>query len=329
MQSQTEKILKKHLAKDKAVILGLSGGPDSVYLLHLLLKLRKRNGIKIVAAHVNHGLRGKESDLDEKFVRALAKKHRMIFECARMPESKKGNLEENARDFRYAFFEKMRVKHGADRILTAHHRDDSIETALFNVARGSGVNGVSGIASNIPEKHLLRPLLDVAKEEIVSYLKKEGISFRHDASNDDISFSRNRIRKNIIPEFRRINPGFDAAFSSFMASMSETADFIDDYCRNWLKENGTKEGVGLKAFLALPEAAQKNILAELYVRTHGDIRKFNRAHLSQVLTVLRKNRANLKKEFGDGCFIVTGRSRSGGKIFRIMRKLKNPKKPLK
>jgi tRNA(Ile)-lysidine synthase len=318
MQKQTEEILKKHLSNRSRVVLALSGGPDSVYLLYLLLDFQKQIRFKIIIAHVNHKLRGTESDLDEKFVRSLAKKHGLLFEGADLPKKDTGNLEEQSRDYRYSFLEKVRKKHRGTIIMTAHHRGDNIETALFNLARGSYLNGVTGMETWSPGKYLLRPLLNVTKEEIISYLNKTKIPFRTDKSNFDERFSRNRIRKNIIPEFRKINPNFDETFLDFMDSLAETAAWIEESESAWIKRYSFNKGIPLDRFLELPTVMQKNILASLYRKTHGNIRKFNRKHLDQILTVLRKNRTGLKKEFGDDQVIKIRKDRSGRKMILVL-----------
>jgi len=319
MPNQAEEILKKHLKKKSGAVLGVSGGADSIYLLQLLLELQKKIGFRMIIAHINHKLRGRESDLDEKFVKKLAEKHSLPFECAVLPKKKTGNLEEQSRDFRYFFFEKVRNKHKASIIMTAHHRGDNIETALFNLARGSYLNGVTGMETYSAKKHLLRPLLNVTKDEMVSYLNKAGIQFRTDKSNFDDRFSRNRIRKNIIPEFKKINPNFERNFLYFMNSLAETAALLEIGETRWIKNNGGPKDIILAKFLGLPAIMQKNILASLYVKTHGNIRKFNRQHLDQILTVLRKNRTGLKKEFGDDHHIEIKKNRAGDKIIRVAR----------
>jgi len=322
MQKQAEKILKKYLKPNSVVIFGLSGGPDSVYLLYLLLRIKNKLPFKLIVAHVNHKLRGRQSDLDEKFAKKLAKKHKLTFELATLPAFHKGNLEEQGRDFRYSFFERLRQKYRANLIITAHHLNDSIETALFNLARGSYLKGLIGMQEFQPKRHLLRPLLHLTKDEILSYLKKKKIAYRKDQSNLNLAFSRNRIRNKIIPQFKKINSNFENNFLAFMESLAETDKLIHDFTDQWMKTAVTDNGLALDQFLRLRPILQKNVIASLYRQHNGNTRKFNRQHLDQIILTLKKNRAGLKKEFGDKFFITVTKNATGAKIIRCVAKPK-------
>jgi tRNA(Ile)-lysidine synthase len=300
----TRPVLKNYLKKRDTVIVAVSGGPDSVYLLYQCIDFKKTHNINIIAGHINHKLRAKESDLDENFVRDLCKKNHITFELCTLSKIKKGNVEEEGRLGRYTFLENIRKKHGAKWILTAHHRDDNIETVLFNLIRGSFLSGIKGIAEADSERHILRPLLDLSKAEILKFLKQKGISFRIDKSNLDTAYSRNLLRHKIIPLFKKINPNFANTFYLNLLNIRDVLAFLDSETANWLKKYGKSGEINLDRFMDLPEFMQKNILAEIYRQTHGDIRKFNRDHLQQLLGIIRKKKTGLKKEFGDNHFIT-------------------------
>ncbi|MDP2624657.1 MAG: tRNA lysidine(34) synthetase TilS, partial [Candidatus Peregrinibacteria bacterium] len=190
-----------------SLILAISGGPDSVYLLHKLLS----EGQRPVLAHFNHQLRGTDSDEDEKFVRELAQTHQLPCEIGtkdvkEWAENHKKSLEEAGRTLRYEFFEKIRQKHRANWILTAHHLNDNLETVLMNEMRGCKLRGQIGIQEHAPERHLWRPILNTPKSKILSYLKKNQLPYRTDATNTDTRFLRNHIRHNIIPSLLKENP---------------------------------------------------------------------------------------------------------------------------
>ena len=160
------------------MILGVSGGPDSVYLLNLCLQAAKKRHFKIIVAHVNHRLRGKASDGDEAFfVRSLCAKEKLRFELKKLGKIT-GNLEEGSRNARYAFFEKLRQKYNANWIITAHHHGDNVETVLYNLVRGSFLSGLKGMDPVAPERYLLRPLLGITKNEILAFLHGEKIDYR-------------------------------------------------------------------------------------------------------------------------------------------------------
>ena len=298
------KILEKHIKAGDTVIAAISGGPDSVFLLDLCLKLRKRHPFKIIVAHVNHRLRGRASDLDEQFVRQFAAKNNLACKVKILDEIGKGNLEEVARNFRYEFFEQIRKKHHASWILTAHHRDDNIETVLFNLARGSSLNGIKGMRTCTEARHLLRPLLKISKTEILKSLHRKKIKYRLDSSNCDNRFSRNLLRNKIIPLLRRINGNFGSNLLELIGDLDEVAEFMERKTGEWLRQNTTKNGIPLDKFLRLPPVLQKTVLAGLYRKTHGSTRKFNKKHLSQLLLALNRRKSGIKKEFGDRNFLT-------------------------
>jgi tRNA(Ile)-lysidine synthase len=299
-----KEILKKYIYGNETVIIGVSGGPDSVYLTQICLEFAREENVRPVIAHVNHKLRGKESDKDELYVRNLAKKNGLAFELLKLGKIRKGNVEEESRIARYAFFEKLRKKYGAGWILTAHQRDDNVETVLFNLVRGSFLNGLKGMEEADENRHLLRPLINMDKKEILASLKKRKIKYRIDKSNSDTKFSRNLLRQKVIPLLRKINPNFSDTFCGNLENIREAVDFFNGESAKWFTRNRKENGIPLVKFLELPETMQKFILADLYSQTHGDIKKFNRNHLEQILAVIRKKQSGKKKEFGDNHFIA-------------------------
>jgi len=239
---------KRRKQKSKSV-LAFSGGSDSMYLLHLLLK----KGEEPILAHLNHRLRGTESDKDEQFCKRIAKKHGLTIEVEQA-NLKKGS-EEEARIARYNFLERVREKHKAREILTAHHLNDSIETILFNLTRGTGVNGLTGVLSN----RIKRPLLETTKQEILIYLKKHKIKYREDASNRNTKFSRNRIRLKVIPELKKINPNLEKTFLSNIENFKTVQDFLNQESSKHIHENHLE----ITNFKKLHPAIQTNIILTL------------------------------------------------------------------
>lgn len=319
--------ITEYVSPKNTLILGVSGGADSVYLFERCLEICKRVPFNMAVAHVNHGLRGKESDKDEKFVENLCKKNRIPFHTVHLDLSKQSskngarNLEEAGRDARYKFFESVRKRTGAEWVLTAHHLNDNIETMLFNLIRGAHFNGIKGMEVASPARHLLRPLLGITKREILDYMKKHKIAHRHDQSNDNTDFSRNWLRKNIIPLFPKLNANFEQTFRETLHNLSLTTQYLEEQCAMWLKKHGKKMVIDLDTFLAEHRAFQKHLLVHLYKSIHKSTKKLTNKHLEEVLQVLHQRRANRKKEFGPGLFIQVVREpqKRGGNKKRYIR----------
>jgi len=188
-------------------LIGVSGGRDSVVLLHWLIKLGYQ---KLIVCHFNHQLRGRSSDADARFVKKLAEKYQLDFELAAanvcaLARKKKWSIETAARDSRYSFFAKAAKRRRCQTVILAHHADDLVETFLINLFRGAGAAGLSGMrevstrrVDNI-ELTIIRPILGVWRSEIDNYLRQHRLKFREDATNKDLTPMRNRIRHRIIP----------------------------------------------------------------------------------------------------------------------------------
>jgi len=189
------------------ILLAVSGGVDSVVMSHLFYN----TGYNCAMAHCNFQLRGDDSEADEAFVRALAASMEMPvyveqFEVHETVREKGLSVQMAARDLRYAWFEELRLKHSFDAVATAHNSNDSIETFLLNLARGTGLRGLCGIPSR--NDHIIRPLLFASRPEIERYASEYHLNFREDLSNRETKYRRNRIRHRVIPEMEQVNPGF-------------------------------------------------------------------------------------------------------------------------
>jgi len=219
------------LESGNTYLLALSGGADSVCLFHLLRDI----GIKFTVVHCNYQLRGDESDLDEGFVKELCENYNVPlvvkrFDTNTLLKTRKGNIQEVARDLRYELFLSLCEMHGFHGILTAHHLNDSIETSLFNFARGTDLRGLSGVP--IVNGSIYRPLSPFTKKEILRYLGKNDFAFRQDSSNFKPDYSRNKIRLNIMPQFEEI---FEDAEIRFRNSL-ENIRLADQFITNQIDE---------------------------------------------------------------------------------------------
>ncbi len=290
---------KTHLSENDTVVAGISGGPDSIFLLYLLKKLP----IKIVVAHVNHSLR-KESDEEEEFVKkqgqpaVFCSTKRNIAELAR--KSKKG-LEETGRKIRYDFFKKLAKKHDAKYILTAHHADDNLETIISNFVRGASIRGLSGMKEKFDDftPPLLRPLLSVSKNQIVSFLKFNKITFKTDKTNRDTKFKRNFIRHEVIPVLEKMNPSLTETVTKNATELSEIDKYLTESAQKWLKKNTiAKNKLDAKSFRQQNKSVQKTILMELHEEITGHTLNIGNIHLKEVTDMIEKNIGNKRKKLG-------------------------------
>jgi tRNA(Ile)-lysidine synthase len=213
--------------KDKKLLLAISGGVDSVVLAHLFSELN----FNISLAHCNFQLREKESDLDEGFVKLLSQKtanqiFTIKFDTEKFASKNKFSTQIAARELRYNWFQEIIKKHGFDYVLTAHHADDNLETFLINLTRGSGLDGFTGIPKI--NENIVRPLLAFSREEILAYAKTNTIDWREDASNATTKYIRNKIRHQVLPVLKEINPNLLETFAKTIENLQESKQIIED-----------------------------------------------------------------------------------------------------
>lgn len=206
--------------------MALSGGADSVVLLHLL----KRAGYNTCAAHCNFKLRGTDSDEDEKFVdnycaKIGVKLYKTIFDTQGYAAESKLSIEMAARELRYRWFQQVAHEAGCDYIATGHHLNDSIETVFLNLARGTGINGIKGVP--VKNGNIIRPLLFATREQILEYIQANGLTYREDASNASEMYLRNLIRHKVIPVMKQVNPEFDKVMARNIDYFADARDLVD------------------------------------------------------------------------------------------------------
>src|SRR5688572_25418546 len=198
--------------------IAVSGGCDSIAMLHVLRDLARDRGWMLMVVHLDHCLRGCESDRDAQFVADTATRLDLPAVIQRRDMSKEaGNLEEAAREARYAFFRDIMQRERLDRVAVGHTRSDQAETVLFRLLRGSGTTGLAGIWP-VTEDGIVRPLIEVDREDVLAYLRDRGLEWREDSSNRDRQFARNRVRQELLPLLRRDwNPEIDTALGRLAA----------------------------------------------------------------------------------------------------------------
>ncbi len=210
---------------EKKFLLAVSGGVDSMVLLWLMHELK----LPLEVAHVNYGLRGKDSDKDCELVQRFCAERSIpfhLYKCTAADKKPDGSIQLWARELRYNFFFKLLEDRKLDLIVTAHHLNDQLETFLINLSKASGIKGLSGIPSN--KNRILRPLLSFSKEEIYRFARAEQIPFREDVSNQKSDYLRNKIRNEIIPKLEELNAAFIENFRKSQAYLSEASDFMLD-----------------------------------------------------------------------------------------------------
>ncbi|WP_026776530.1 tRNA lysidine(34) synthetase TilS [Polaribacter sp. Hel_I_88] len=213
--------------KDKKLLIAISGGLDSVVLYQQLATLH----FDISLAHCNFNLRGKESDLDAEFVNNLSQKTSnqifiKSFDTQKYSKENKLSTQIAARELRYSWFQELAEKHHFDFIITAHHADDNLETFLINLTRGTGLEGFTGIPKI--NGNIVRPLLPFSREEILKYAKENNISWREDASNASTKYTRNKIRHQVVPILKEVNPSLLSSFEKTLENLQESQQILTD-----------------------------------------------------------------------------------------------------
>ncbi len=250
------------LPRDGAILCAVSGGADSMCLLHMIYS----RGIKVVAAHFEHGIRGEESLRDARFVESWCREagidcvigHGSVPSCA----AERGlGLEQAARELRYAFLEKTAAEQGCKYIATAHNADDNVETVIFNLARGGGTLGLKGIPRE--RGYFIRPLLDMSRREIESYLEKNAIPHVEDGSNASDDYSRNLIRHHVTPVLRRINPELHLAVGRTAKLLEQDEDCLGAMADSFIREYYDGESLPVSELRQLHRAVSSRVLRRL------------------------------------------------------------------
>lgn len=256
-------------------VVAVSGGVDSVVLLDLL---RMYPGVKLTVAHFDHGIRD-DSHLDKAHVEALARRYRLPFVYDK-GELGPGASEAEARQARYEFLKKVQAMVEADAIVTAHHENDVLETAVINLLRGTGRKGLSSLTNG---EGIIRPLLEVPKSEIIDYAKRHGLVWREDGTNRNTNYLRNRIRQDVIPSWSMHDRRKLLAITREMKTLNDEIDAT-------LRPN-IRDELERRWFILLPHSVSREAMAA-WLRHHG-VRDFDRPAVER-LTVAAKTAANGK-----------------------------------
>lgn len=256
----------KSIPKGATVIVGVSGGRDSMALVHALL--HQRSDLQLIAAHVNHGLRA-DSDEDAAFTEGMMQRWEVPCQIFKPRPPTEGNTEEWGREKRYEFFEKLLKKHKADFILTAHHQDDDFESMMLHFLRGTRVKGLSGMHQSRGD--LFRPMLFTSRMEVNAYVDDQQIPFRNDPTNEDDRFARNFLRHKIIPVLNHVYPGLAERWQKQKNYWSDLQEILETSARSFMEEYlSEKDGLHRKAYLQLPYPHRATVLELWYKDTTGE-----------------------------------------------------------
>lgn len=302
------------LLPGNSVLTAVSGGADSVALLHVLLALSDKYSLRIGVAHVNHGLRGKAADQDAAFVRDLAKKWNVPYygkqiDVAAFRRRWGGSLEEAGRDARYSFFHEIAVGYEFDRIAVAHHMNDDAELILMNMLRGSGPTGMAGIAP--VRGRVIRPLIHCRRREILNYLTARNIAYVHDKSNDDTRFHRNHIRHCLIPALEQYNPRVVENLHRLGKITAFESQWLDDRVSPVFDAAVAKRSAGrlvmaVEKINGLHAAVKRRLIRKAILAVKGNLRRIGLAHIDAVIDLIEKGRPPGRLDLPDRIRVARG-----------------------
>ena len=301
------------LAPGDAVLVGVSGGPDSVALLHVLHEIGPSLSLRLEAAHVEHGARGREGRDDAGFVRAVADGLSVPFHLTRLDltasarRSGAGNFEALARDGRYRFFAEVARAGGIGKIAVGHNRGDQVETMLMWLLRGCGPEGLMGMpAARALDQHarraqgagsplLIRPLLEVSRDEVLEYLASRGLDYREDRTNRDTRYLRNWIRRTVLPELREhTDDGLEQRLARLAGMMRSDNALLERRVAEVYPQVSRQDALDRAAFLALEPELRPRVARFWLGRVLGTLRRIGFAHVDAVLHLIGGTRPHAR-----------------------------------
>ena len=306
-----EKILKtikdnNLIEENDKIVLGVSGGPDSIAMFHVMNKLSKKLNFEIVVCHVNHGIR-EEATEDEQYVEMWCKKFDVPFfvlhcDVKKIAKDEKLGVEETGRKVRYNFFEEIAKKTGSNKIAIAHNKNDNAETVIMNVMRGSGTKGWCGIRAR--QGKYIRPLIECLREEIEEYCKENNLEPRIDKTNFENDYTRNKVRNIVIPYIKQeFNPNIVNTLERLSNIMIEQEEYINEevekqYKNILINEIKTDENeynsivLDLKKFNGLPALIEKKVILKVVQTIFGTTQRIEKIHLEDIIKLCNNNIGN-------------------------------------
>ena len=293
------------------IVLGVSGGPDSISMLNILYELKEKLEISLFVCHINHGLR-QNAILDEQYVKQYCEKRKIDFfvlhaDINKEAKENKMGLEETGRKIRYEFFNKVLKETASNKIAIAHNKNDNVETVIMNMLRGSGINGLRGIE---PKNDIyIRPLIEIEREIIEKYCEEEKLEPRHDESNDEIEYTRNKIRNIVLPYIKEeFNPNIINSMDKLSKIAREEKTYIDIetakvYEKILVKEINLNKIeyneellptiiLDLKFFNKEDIVIRKNLILYSVNKLFGDTKGIEKVHIEDIIKLCNNNIGN-------------------------------------
>lgn len=299
-----EFVTKYQLIKNgDKIVLGVSGGPDSIAMLDILYKLSNKINFEISVAHINHGLR-ENAKIDEEFVQNFCEKINVPFfvkhaNIKQIAQEQKRGIEETGRKIRYEFFDEIMEKTASNKIAIAHHCGDNAETILMNFLRGTGTKGLIGMEKK--NGKYIRPLLETKRQEIEEYLTQNHIVARHDESNDDNTYTRNKIRNVLIPYLEKeFNPNLVEALQRLSSIVKEEETYWEkritgiyqEICISDCELNKKEIIIDLKKFNKLEKVVQKKVILYAIQKIFGTTKGLEKIHIEDIIKLCNNNIGN-------------------------------------
>lgn len=284
------------ISHNSSIVVGLSGGPDSICMLDILHKLSHKYNIKLLAVHINHNWRSKEeTDLDLKVCQDICERLNIQLISKSLDlQDLSGSKEAIARKVRREIFEQVLLEHNASAIALAQHRDDQIETFFIRLIRGSNITGLSSIRSK--SGFYIRPLLDISKQEIYEYLKANNLAYTVDSTNLDNIFLRNGLRNCVIPELNKLDSRFTINCLKTINMLQETDDFISRIVSSFLSQNtityNNQYLLNIKSLLAQDQYLHKSIILQFLILSKAPINSYLSSNYLDEIIKFLKSQAN-------------------------------------
>lgn len=302
LEEKVRKTIREYnlIEKNDSIVVGVSGGPDSMTLLSILLKVKEEFNLKIYVAHVNHMLR-ENAIKDEEYVKEFCEKNNieMFIKKANISEiakKEKIGLEEAGRNVRYNFFEEVLKNTESNKIAIAHNLNDKVETIIMNTLRGSGVSGLKGIEAK--RKKYIRPLIEIERYEIEKYCIENKINPRHDESNDDNTYTRNKIRNIVIPYIKNeFNPNIIKTLNRLSEIIKEEDEYVQSKTEKIFKEillTNEKNKIELdpRKFNDQEKVIQKNLILLAIKKVKGSTQGIEKVNIDDIIKLCNNNIGN-------------------------------------
>lgn len=282
------------LSVGDTIVVGVSGGPDSMALLYILNEFKNKMDLNIICAHVNHNKR-KESEQEKIDLENYCKKNNITFEYIKVTNWGDDNFHNEARSVRYNFFEELVYNYGAKYLMTAHQGDDLIETILMRIVRGSTLKGYSGF-SRIVDKgdyKIIRPLITVTKDEILKFDEQNGIQYAIDESNNEDHYTRNRYRHTVLPFLKQEEPNIHKKFLKFSETLLKNSNYIDSVASKEFNKVFQNGNIDIDKFKSLDSVIQTKIIYNILEKIYGDdLLIVGNAHVDLIFDLISSNKSN-------------------------------------